>query len=158
VSENVRKHPLASFLDKLVEGSDCLEWKGAKNDKGYGQLLVDGEIVYAHRFIYERCIGPIPAYHFVCHRCDNPSCVRPQHLFAARSHENHRDMMQKGRNKYITHAGSDHGIHKLTEEQVLEIRRLYALGGRTFKSLGEEFAVGWTTIQKIVSRTTWRHI
>jgi len=153
-----RKHPLASFLNKLVKDDNCLEWKAAKNDRGYGQFFVDEKVVYAHRWIYEQVYGPIPDGYDVCHHCDNPSCVRPQHLFAGTRLDNVRDMDSKGRGSYTAHAGSRHGMSKLTEEDVVEIRRQYAMGQYTYQEIAAYYDVGWTTIQKIVTRTTWTHV
>src|SRR5215469_312167 len=160
-TEIKRKHPLASylvsFLDKTVEGDSCIEWKGAKNDKGYGQLMVNGKVVYAHRYIYELSRGEILEDHEICHHCDNPSCVRPSHLFDGTHRENLIDAGIKGHMARET-KGSKHGMAVLNEEQVLEIRHKYAMGGTTYKKLAREYDVYWSVIQKIVTRTTWKHI
>jgi len=152
-----RKHPLKSFLDKIAEGDACIEWRAAKNDKGYGQFMVNGKVVYAHRYIYELVNGEIPSYHEVCHHCDNPACVRPSHLFDGTHADNLADAGRKGHMARNT-KGSKHGMSVLNEEQVIEIRRRYALGGITYKKLAREYDVYWTVIQKIVTRTTWTHV
>ncbi len=92
------------FLDKVEkEGSatGCWEWKGAKYRGGYGHFRrnVGGlwKMSKAHRYAYEHFVGPLPPNLLVCHSCDNPSCVNPEHLFLGTSRDNVRDMIKKGR-------------------------------------------------------------
>lgn len=82
-----------------VEKTDgCWLWVGGRANGGYGRFgALPDRIVYAHRFSYELHKGPIPDGMFVCHSCDNPSCVRPDHLFAGHNVDNVRDMVAKGR-------------------------------------------------------------
>jgi len=96
----------------------CWVWLRRKLKKGYG--LVDGgtdskpETKYAHRLMWELVRGPIPPGRYVCHTCDNPSCINPEHLFIGTPQENHDDMVAKGRR-----------IRPVpTKEQVAEMRRL----------------------------------
>jgi hypothetical protein len=102
------------FWNKVKKGPGCWEWKGAKNNKGYGMLQVreNGEWKrrLAHRISYEISRGYIPIVKKVCHKCDNPSCVRPDHLFEGTMSENMFDKVSKGRdhNTVKTHCPKGH--------------------------------------------------
>lgn len=92
------------FWSRVHKGDDCWLWMGSTNNKGYGTIHdpTVGRNVYTHRVSYELNIGPIPSGLEVCHTCDNPPCVRPDHLFVGTHQENMRDMVVKGRhgNRY----------------------------------------------------------
>lgn len=87
----------------IVPFADCWEWIGAKNDTGYGKISVgsrDNRKEHrAHRFSWEIKFGPIPTGQVVCHKCDNPGCVRPEHLFLGTKKDNSRDMIKKKRGR-----------------------------------------------------------
>jgi hypothetical protein len=87
-----------------ISDSGCWEWKAGKDASGYGVLHVDGKQEKAHRFAWKLYRGEIPehdSYHgmMVCHHCDNPSCVNPEHLFIGLANDNVQDMVKKGRNR-----------------------------------------------------------
>lgn len=87
-------------FEKLVDKSDvegCWNWRGRLSDKGYGKLRVDGKLKRAHRWAYELHHGPFDSALSVCHRCDNPSCVNPSHLFLGTHQDNMSDRRSKGR-------------------------------------------------------------
>ena len=85
---------LAQFV---IQPSGCWEWTGSKNDKGYGRVYADRDEKRAHRAMWEQAHGPVPDGLWVLHRCDNPPCVNPDHLFLGTPLDNVRDMMAKGR-------------------------------------------------------------
>jgi hypothetical protein len=84
------------FWPKVAKSDGCWEWRGAKT-LGYGRINVGRRSILAHRVSYEMANGPIADGLVVCHRCDNPSCVRPDHLFLGTLGDNNADMFAKGR-------------------------------------------------------------
>lgn len=105
--------PIADRFWRHVEkGEGCWLWTGFCTPTGYGKTSVERRPAYAHRVSWELRYGPIPRGLYVCHSCDNPSCVRPDHLFVATQRENLRDMSLKGRgsryNALRTHCVNGH--------------------------------------------------
>jgi len=96
-----RRSAADRFWEKVDTSRECWEWTGSKRPLGYGQMGIPGtnRPVGAHRISWELHFGPIPDDMFVCHRCDNPKCVRPDHLFLGTPTDNVRDMVAKGRHK-----------------------------------------------------------
>jgi hypothetical protein len=137
-----------------VTESGCHEWKGAiKKDWGYGTFSIStGKSVQAHRFFYEHTHGELPDEIFVCHDCDNPACVNLKHLFPGTAGDNNRDRHAKGRSGWAPK--EDNGNHKLTLEDVRDIRRAYELGFYQ-RELAEAYGVHQTAISSIVRGATW---
>lgn len=94
-----RKLPRVRFFEKIErKPNGCWEWLGARKPTGYGVFSrTDRSAVRAHRWAYEEFVGPIPAGMSVCHRCDNPPCVNPDHLWLGTQADNVHDMIKKGR-------------------------------------------------------------
>ena len=134
------------FWDNLTEiSSGCIEFVATRNYAGYGVVVVNRKHWLAHRFSYLIHFGKPGKYH-VCHKCDNPACVNPDHLFLGTDKDNHIDKATKGR------AG-----RKLTKEQVLEIRGFCA-EGLTSKVIANKYGVHHGTVSKIRQRNSWKYI
>lgn len=86
-----------SFWDHVLDVDGCLEWQAARIRSGYGVVWADKRLTYAHRFAWQQTFGAIPDGLRVLHHCDNPPCVRPDHLFLGTAADNSRDMVRKGR-------------------------------------------------------------
>lgn len=144
-----RKHPT---LDELVksESEQCILWTGMVRTDGYGCLTIDGKLIAAHRASYERFIGKIPDGMLVCHKCDNPLCVNPGHLFLGTHKDNTADMMAKGRNRH----GNGVGTSKLTDDAVRAIRE----DTRGPSELARAIGVSKATISKIKNGKAWTHV
>jgi hypothetical protein len=139
------------FWSKVAKGDGCWEWQGHRS-RGYGELQIGRRgaqrKTLAHRISWEMHNGPIPVGLEVCHRCDNPPCVRPDHLFLGTQIDNANDMWSKGRG--VVRA-------KLNVQQVVEIRRR-AAAGAIFRTLAQEFGVHPATIKDIVNRRRWASV
>src|SRR4249920_2161217 len=114
--------PEERFWSLVIKGPECWGWSGYTGGDGYGRITIGhNRQGKAHRFSYEIHRGPIPDGMQVLHRCDNPPCTRPDHLFLGTARDNVADMDVKGRRKSVAHLGSDHGMAKLTERAVRTI-------------------------------------
>ena len=144
------------WMSIIVCESGCWECKTPnKANRGYGRFRLNGKQEYAHRAAYTMHVGEIPAGLLVCHKCDNPSCVKPSHLFVGTKADNANDMFAKGR--VVRPFGENQPRHKLTDATVIELRRRWE-GGEPLKRLAREFGVCATTAVKAVRRETWRHL
>lgn len=131
----------------------CWEWTGAKTNCGYGHLRLNNRNIAAHRFAYMLVNGAIPGGMVICHRCDNPSCVRPDHLFLGTVQENMRDCRDKGRMGEKRRLGLSNGAAKVTPQIALLIREAQQ-SGASRADLAKQFQVSVWTITQI---TTGRH-
>ena len=148
------------FWEKVDKSGDCWEWAAGKVTRGYGAFSANGKQIGAHRFSYELAFGPIEKYGMhVCHHCDNPGCVNPAHLFLGTSQENSDDCKRKGRHSHAGGGtrGEESPNAKLTEKQVIEIRRDYN-DGSSLVFLAEKNSVSQSAIYGIVTRRNWKHI
>jgi hypothetical protein len=151
------RRPLADrFWEKVDKSDGCWLWTGATSDRGYGSVNTGGRhgpTRSTHRVAWELTHGPIPKGMVVCHSCDNPPCVRPDHLFLGTQRANLRDAAAKNR----TMRGEDHVFHRLTEAQVLAIRRRHA-EGTSQADLAREYGLHHQHVRNIVVGRNWRHL
>lgn len=146
------------FWAQVQKSDGCWEYTGSRMSQvPYGELNVAGRKITAHRYSWELTCGPIPTGLSVCHRCDNPPCVRPDHLFLGTQADNIRDMWQKRRGRIVQQFGEQHHNAKFTAEQIHQIRARVA-AGESRRALGREFRVHHGTIRSIVNRSTWSHL
>lgn len=141
------------FFEKVIKSDGCWEWTAGKIPFGYGRLNLNGTRFVAHRCSWVIHFGDIPKGMCVLHTCDNPACVRPDHLFLGTYSDNTRDAMRKGRHI----KGEVVGSSKLTSKDVLEIR-MRSDNGETFASISRRFGVKESTIRSIVYGKTWKHV
>jgi len=90
-------HTKESFFKKTIVNGSCIEFVGGKIGGGYGRVNFNGQRFVAHRLAWELTNGPIPEGLFVLHKCDNPPCINPDHLFLGTNKDNTQDMLAKGR-------------------------------------------------------------
>lgn len=141
-----------------VKTGGCWEWAKYRNAKGYGSVWYKGSMRLAHRVSYETFNGEIPDKLFVLHKCDNPSCINPGHLFLGTNQDNMDDKMEKGRHKVGNLKGSEHGASKLTDSNVRIIKALLAKTGMVQHNIATFFGVSDATISFIKSGNRWRHL
>jgi hypothetical protein len=144
------------FWSRVLKTGVCWWWTGACLKAGYGSLrppYPSAVPVLAHRVSWELNVGPIPDGMVVCHRCDNPPCVRPDHLFVDTQRGNLADMVRKDRHS----RGERHYKARLTPGQVEAIRARRALG-EPLKDLAREFDVAFQTISKVARNAAWKSI
>jgi len=151
-----RRTPEERFW-RLVEKTEsgCWNWIGSGKHDGRGQLKVNGVHKIASRYSWEIHYGPIPDGLNVLHNCDNPPCVRPDHLFLGTRAMNAGDMVSKSRSAYGERASRT----KLTTEQVTEIKKLYQKGkwGSGAVRLGRMFGVSAQSILQIIRGNNWKY-
>jgi hypothetical protein len=134
---------------------DCWEWQASRYEKGYGffrrrahQAGRKGDCIQSHRMTWELVHGPIPDGKQILHRCDNPPCCNPAHLFLGSHDANMKDMVSKGR----SHAQRP---KKLVKAQVIEIRRAYLAGEATQQKLADKFGVTQRRVSQLIVNPDW---
>jgi hypothetical protein len=153
--------------------NECWIWNAARNRRGYGRFGFNGKNWLAARFAYLISNKELPFGMCVLHRCDNPPCVNPRHLWIGTRADNNRDCAEKGR---VSLVGAEHvkhlrrihperfargeraGAAKLSAVNIKEIRDRYSHGGVLQRELGEEYGVNQVTISAIVRSKSWRHL
>jgi hypothetical protein len=135
------------FWLKVRRADGCWEWEGYRNKAGYGVFSLGQESILAHRFRWQLSNGPIGSEQRVLHKCDNPACVRIDHLFLGTQADNVADMSAKGRDRKA--AGENHGRSKLTDAQVEHVRDLLTEGKLNGVQIGQIFGVSKSVVSMI---------
>jgi len=146
------------FEEKAIKSDGCWGWKGHLDKNGYpllrsghdGKGFKEGRCSRISWLIY---CGEIQEGKYLCHRCDNPICTNPDHLFLASAKENSEDMVRKGRGN----KGSKHGHAKLNENDVVEIRKMLN-DGKTGRFIAEMFSIHPMVISGIKNGNSWKHV
>ena len=140
---------------RMAGGDACWEWRLYRNKGGYGNFGMPGRVIrLAHRMAYETVYGPIPSGLHVLHRCDNPGCCRPDHLFLGTPADNCNDKLAKNRGA----KGERISQSKLKTDDVLQIKAAYNSGRESQKALANRFGVGRDNISRIVNGKRWKHL
>ena len=152
--DQVREKLLANVRKNEVCG--CWNWLGnCQFEGGYGRLKFRNVRTLAHRVSWTVFKGEIPVGMFVLHRCDNPRCINPGHLFLGTLEDNNQDMCLKGRDRKAR--GEKASKAKLTTAQVREMRRLYLEGVRIYQ-LAPIFGINRSSVGAIVRGKNWVHV
>lgn len=144
-----------------VDGGGCWEWKGFRNQKGYGMFAVGSRVTrLAHRLMYEIAFKKEPTGRSVCHHCDNPPCVKPTHIYLGTPKSNSSDMWTR---RPPNRKGACNGRAKISEALVIAIRSEYRFSktgvkGSGYPALAKKYGIPRATAYNIVSRKTWSHI
>lgn len=147
---------LNSYIDKT---GDCWVWTRDTYNYGYGKLSIGkSKQIRAHRYMYEKTYGEIPKGMNVLHKCDNPKCVKPEHLFLGTQKDNVSDMMRKGRGGYRSFKGEEHVNSKLKDVDIIKIKDLWNSGLFLQREIAEQMGVSQQVISKIVNGVTWKHV
>ena len=154
------------FWERVERTDNCWEWVGARNLSGYGHLWIAGGNISAHRISWLLHYGSIPSGMLICHHCDNPGCVNPQHLFLGTQKENLADRERKGRtpkgdrssrrlhlDRYPT--GERHYKAKFSIDEVLSIKQAVA-NGSCQRKLARQYEVHKDTIWRVVHGITYQ--
>jgi hypothetical protein len=144
------------FWAKVEKSEGCWEWTAARYHRGHGATKFAGKHDRAHRVAWMLLRGPIPPGMCVLHKCDNPPCCNPDHLYIGTKTDNHRDMHARGRAR--PPRGERCGFAKLTEAQVRTIREIWASMPTTLGHLARLYGVADTAVSRIIRRKRWRHV
>jgi len=139
------------FTSKINKGGSCHEWTACKTHNGYGRITINGITLRAHRVSYGLYVGEIPKGKLVCHSCDNPSCVNPEHLFLGTQADNQRDMTSKGRGRH----GARNGRAVLRPIDIGEIRRLGTERGVSQHDIALLYGVSPSSVSRIMRNVSW---
>jgi len=136
---------------------DCWCYTATRSHAGHGHLKRHANGHYkhfqAHAYSWIIHFGEIPDGLCVLHKCDNPCCVNPEHLYLGTRRQNNEEASRKGR----TAKGETHYAAKLSNDTVIEMRRLYS-DGHTQKALAQKYGIGQGLVSRVVRRKSWEHV
>lgn len=142
---------LFAQIEKMPNG--CWEWRGGCDKKtGYGKIRINSKSNFIHRVMYELYNGEIAEGMFICHKCDNPPCCNPDHLFQGTHADNMRDKTKKGRQS----KGERNGAARLTWEDVCKARELYETGNYTIRQIAEMYNYSEGTMWEVLNYKLWK--
>jgi hypothetical protein len=146
--DKLKSMAINRFFSRIakMESTGCWEWTGTTNNSGYGLMGASGDIVSAHRFSWMHHFGDIAEGLQVCHKCDNPKCVNPEHLFLGTNEDNQMDCVTKGRKP-----------KKITLDDAVEIKRLLA-EGITQPKIAKRIGVSDAIVRNIKYGKAWKHV
>ena len=148
------------FFSKVDKTDTCWVWKASiRGNSGYGAFKINGKVKSAHRVSWEIYNEKkIPDGLLVCHKCNNRLCVNPEHLYVGTYVDNTRDAIRDGvRDHYKYVYGEKVGTAKLSEDNILEVVRLYEKG-LSHKEIAKKLKVDRSTIGDVLRGRTWKHI
>jgi hypothetical protein len=143
-----RKNLRKRFLEKVRKTQTCWIWLGCKEKFGHGHIKVNRKVDRASRVSWQLFQGQIPVGVWVLHKCHNPPCVNPAHLYLGNLHDNARDRASRG---------STQNRKKLTSTIVIRIRKEYA-ANPIYASVARKFNVSSLTVKNVVTRRTWKEV
>lgn len=157
--------PKSDFWSHVQRSDGCWLWMAGRSSEGYGTFRFNGRMQKAPRVAWQLTFGPIPDGLNALHHCDNPPCVRPEHLFLGTIDDNNKDRAAKGRSKgtfkqadpahpATLRSGERHWLAKVSDQDVIEMRRL-TQSGASRKCLAARFNIHAATVSRIV-RNEWR--
>jgi len=138
----------------IKDKDDCWDWNGAKDKDEYGRMSINCILKYSHRIVYEETHGSIPSGLYILHKCNNPSCCNPNHLYIGTQYTNAKQMVFEHRQA----RWNRNGQAKLNKDGVLKIRFLYSTGEYSCGDLGKIFGISRQQIYRIIKNKNWKHL
>lgn len=152
IFENVIRR-LGKYIQKNISNG-CWEWTGSKTKDGYGKSWFRGKTIRAHRLSFlSHKKEEIPEGYLILHKCDNPICINPDHLFCGTPSENTIDMYKKGRG--VNNRGENCGTSKLNKKEIEEIKKQW-LSGESQGIIAKRYKITQSNVSRIVNEKTWK--
>jgi len=152
MNEKDKQRFLSNYIPEPNSG--CWLWSSYCGSTGYGRFSSNNKMFWSHRVSWEIHKGKIPKGLCVLHKCDIPSCINPDHLFLGTQAENVKDCVKKGRHKFGLMRGENQVNSKLTEKDILEIRK----SSLTQTEIAKIYKIKQATVSGIKLRKSWKHI
>lgn len=146
------------FWSHVDRTDGCWLWNGATHGKGYGGFMIDGTMYLAHRLSFWLAYGKTPDNGLVCHTCDTPLCVRPDHLYLGDKSSNMLDAIARGLRTYTPEEvarGEQHAGAILTRKQVAAIRRRIMSHDGRYEDIAQDYGVSKSTVGHIATMRIW---